>query len=224
VAAATKRDWRGAENLIVDSGCVVAANHISWADPPIFAQFLWANDRVPRFLGKASVFRVPIFGQLIHSAGQIPVHRDGDAAAAARSAIEAAQRGETVVVYPEGTISKDPDLWPMCAKTGAARIALTADVPLIPVAQWGAQEILAPYGKTLKLFPLKTMHFRVGPAIDLDDLRGRPIDAHVLATATTRLMQSITSMLAEIRGEPAPEGCWDRAGTGRIEYPTDGSD
>lgn len=225
VTAVTKRDWRGVEHLAVPSGCVLAANHISWADPPILAQFIWAQDRVPRFLGKAEVFKVPIFGAMITSAGQIPVFRDGDAAAAAHAAIEAVQRGETVVVYPEGTITKDPEMWPMCAKTGAARIALTADVPLIPIAQWGPQEILGPYKKNLRLFPLKTMSFRVGPPIDLSDLRGREINERVLRIATARLMRAITSMLEEIRGEKAPLGCWDRSNTGeRTDMQTEWSD
>jgi 1-acyl-sn-glycerol-3-phosphate acyltransferase len=225
VSATTKKDWRGTENLVFDGGCVIGANHISWSDPPILAQFIWANDRPPRFLGKESVFHVPIFGSLITSAGQIPVARDGDAAAAALAAIEAARKGETVVVYPEGTITKDPDLWPMCAKTGAARIALTADVPLIPVAQWGPQDILSPHGKALKLFPLKTVHMRVGPAIDLDDLRGREIDEKVLRVATARLMAAITSMLEDVRGEKAPQGCWDRSNSGeRSELTTEWSD
>ncbi len=225
VRAATRTDGRGGEYLAFDGGCVIGANHISWSDPPVLARFIWANDRVPRFLGKESVFRVPIFGSLITSAGQIPVARDGDAAAAAAAAIEAARQGETVVVYPEGTITKDPDLWPMCAKTGAARIALTANVPLIPIAQWGPQDLLSPHGKTLKLFPLKTMHMRVGPAIDLDDLRGRDIDERVLRVATARLMRAITSMLEGIRGEKAPVGCWDRSNSGnRIDLSTEWSD
>jgi 1-acyl-sn-glycerol-3-phosphate acyltransferase len=225
VALATKKDWRGTEHLVFDGGCVIGANHISWSDPPILAQFIWANDRPPRFLGKDSVFKVPVFGALITSAGQIPVARDGDAAAAASAAIDAARRGETVVVYPEGTITKDPDLWPMCAKTGAARIALTAGVPLIPVAQWGPQDLLHPHGKVLKLFPLKTMHLRVGPAIDLDDLRGREINEKVLRIATARLMTAITSMLEEMRGEKAPVGCWDRSNSGeRSELTTEWSD
>jgi len=224
VTLSTKRDWHGVENLAIATGCVVGANHISWADPPILAQFLWKQDRVPRFLGKAEVFKVPVFGQLIKQAGQIPVFREGDAAAAASAAIEAAKKGETVVVYPEGTITKDPDLWPMCAKTGAARIALTAEVPLIPVAQWGAQDILAPYGKAPKVFPLKTMHFHVGPPVDLDDLRGREITEKVLRVATARLMRDITSMLEQIRGEKAPQGCWDRTNSGeRLDLPTEWS-
>ena len=99
VTLSTKRDWHGVENLAIATGCVVGANHISWADPPILAQFLWKQDRVPRFLGKAEVFKVPVFGQLIKQAGQIPVFREGDAAAAASAAIEAAKKGETVLLF-----------------------------------------------------------------------------------------------------------------------------
>ena len=66
-------------------------------------------------------------------------------------------------IYPEGTITKDPDLWPMIGKTGAARVALETGCPVIPIAQWGPQEILAPYSKRLRLLPPKTVHVLAGP-------------------------------------------------------------
>ena len=84
----------------------------------------------------------------MRSAEQIPVYRmTTDASQAFDAAVEAVQEGECVVVYPEGTITRQPDLWPMTGKTGAARIALAAGVPVVPVAQWGAHQILAPYAK-----------------------------------------------------------------------------
>jgi 1-acyl-sn-glycerol-3-phosphate acyltransferase len=221
----TKRDWHGMDRLAFEGPCVIASNHISWADPLLLAEFIWSCDRVPRFLGKHQVFDVPVLGPLLHNAGQIPVYRETEQAAdAVRAAVKAIEKGETVVVYPDGTVTKDPDLWPMCGKTGAARIALTTGVPLIPVAQWGAQDMMAPGSKVLKLFPLKTTYMSVGEPIDLDDLRGRDIDADVLATATGRLVRELTRLLAEIRGEPAPVGCWDRrTSSRRSDSASDGS-
>jgi 1-acyl-sn-glycerol-3-phosphate acyltransferase len=213
----TKRDWRGRENLrsevLPDGrqvGIVVAANHISYFDPLECAHYLYDNGRLPRFMGKHEVFELPVIGPIITGAGQIPVYRETeDAANAIRAAIEAVNLGECVVIYPEGTISRDPELWPMTGKTGAARIALMTGAPLIPLAQWGAQEVVRPYAKELRLIPRKVMQVMTGPPVDLDDLRGRPIDAEVLDIATTRLMAAITAQLEILRGAKAPVERYD---------------
>ena len=202
----TKRDWRGTENLEVDpGGIVVATNHLSWFDPLSISLLLWNHDRPPRFLAKESVFSVPFVGSVITSAGQIPVYRETtEAIAAVRDAVAAIDRGECVVVYPEGTITRDPDLWPMEGKTGAARIALATGCPVIPIAQWGPQLVIGPYRREFRLLPRKTMQLRVGPPVDLDDLRGLPMDVETLRIATERIMVAITSMLSDMRGIPAP--------------------
>jgi 1-acyl-sn-glycerol-3-phosphate acyltransferase len=164
---------------------------------------MWDNGRPPRFLAKDSLFRVPVVGWILRHAGQIPVVRGTrDAAAAVEAAVDAARSGECVIVYPEGTITKDPDLWPMAAKTGAARIALTAGVPVIPMAHWGAQDVMGPYRKEFKAFPRKTMHVLIGAPVDLDDLRtdGEP-DAEALREATDRVMSAITALLRDVRKE-----------------------
>lgn len=202
----TKREWSGTEYLNVDDGgIIVAGNHISWFDPLVIAHVLWNNDRPPRFLAKESVFRVPIMGAVITSAGQIRVYREtSEAVAAVRDAIEAVERGECVVIYPEGTLTRDPEMWPMVGKTGAARIALATRRPLIPVAQWGAQQVLGPYRKEFRILPRKTMHVSVGPPVDLEDLYGRPLDSDTLREATARIIAAITALLAGIRGEVPP--------------------
>jgi len=210
--AFTKRDWRGAENLraaVLPDGTqepiVVCPNHISWFDPLQSAHFLYDNGRPPRFLGKESVFRVPVAGRIIAGAGQIPVYREtSDAASSVRAAIAAVEQGECVVVYPEGTISRDPDLWPMTGKTGAARIALTTGAPVVPLAQWGAQDVIGPYRNEFRILPRKTMHVVAGAPVDLDDLRERTMDAATLREATERIVAAITSLLEGIRGETAP--------------------
>ena len=211
----TRRDWRGAENLPKTGGCVVAVNHVSEFDPLPLAHFLYDNGRVPRFLGKAEVFKVPIVGAILTGAGQIPVSRESEDAARAFSAAAAAvDAGECVVVYPEGTLSRDPDLWPMVGKSGAARIALTTGCPVVPCAQWGPQEVLAPYGRRPRLFPRKTMRIRAGAPVDLSDLAGREITSELLATATARIMAAITSVLEDIRGVSAPAERFDPRAAG----------
>lgn len=206
----TRRDWSGTQNLRVDGGIVLAANHITWVDPLLISHLVWENDRPPRFLAKDALFRVPFVGWVMRDARQIPVVRGTrDAAAAVQAAVDAARSGECVIVYPEGTMTKDPRMWPMQAKTGAARIALASGRPLIPMAHWGAQEIMRPYRKELRLIPRKTIHVRVGTAVDLSDLRDRPIDAETLRLATDRLMAAITDLLAELRPDDvAPDLPW----------------
>ncbi|HEV7195506.1 MAG TPA: 1-acyl-sn-glycerol-3-phosphate acyltransferase, partial [Pedococcus sp.] len=121
----TKRDWQGVENLPSDGGFVVAPNHLSYVDPFVFGHFMYDHGWAPFFLGKEGVFRVPVLGSLLRSAEQIPVYRNtGKAADAFRAAVAAVEGGKCVGVYPEGTLTRDPQLWPMVGKTGAARIAL----------------------------------------------------------------------------------------------------
>jgi 1-acyl-sn-glycerol-3-phosphate acyltransferase len=97
----------------------------------------------------------------------------------------------------------------MTGKTGAARIALTTGAPVIPVAQWGAQEVIGPYRKEFRILPRKVMRVTAGPPVDLDDLRGRDLDAKTLREATERIVAAITALLEEIRGETAPAERFD---------------
>jgi 1-acyl-sn-glycerol-3-phosphate acyltransferase len=206
----TKRDWRGAEHLPAEGGFVVSPNHISYADPLPFAHFMFDNGRPAFFLAKESVFRVRGVGWVLRRAGQIPVYRNSLAAADAfRAAVAAVQAGKPVAIFPEGTITRDPDLWPMRGKTGAARVALETRCPLVPVAQWGAQEVLSPYGKRLSLLPRRTMTMVAGPPVDLSDLYDRHLDAAVLREATDRLMTRVTELLEGIRQEQAPSERFD---------------
>lgn len=220
--ALTRRQWEGGDRIPRQGGAVIVANHVSHADPLTFAHFVYANGRLPRFLAKAELFDVPVIGAVLRSMGQIPVYRlTVDAALAFRAAVDAVRSGKIVIVYPEGTLTRQPDLWPMAGKTGAARIALTADVPAIPVAQWGAQEILYPYASRPSLWPPKTVRARAGDPVDLEDLRGRPLTPEVLAVATDRIMDAITALLEEVRGEQAPVDRYDprRAGVRPIGNP-----
>jgi 1-acyl-sn-glycerol-3-phosphate acyltransferase len=202
----TRRAWAGAENLpAAGVGVVVVPNHISYADPLTLAHFLWDNGRAPRYLAKESVFRIPVLGKIIAACGQIPVYRDSrDAAQAYRDAVAAVRAGECVGIYPEGTITKDPALWPMKGKTGAARVALETGCSVIPIAQWGPQEILAPHSKRVRLLPPKTIHVLAGAPVDLADLRGQPVTPEVLRTASDRIMEAIAVQLGTLRGEVPP--------------------
>lgn len=211
----TRRDWRGVEHLPASGGFVVAPNHVSHVDPLVVAHFLHDNGRPPRFLAKSSLFTIPVIGWVVRTAGQIPVYRESNNATAAfAGAVAAVEAGECVTVYPEGTLTRDPGLWPMVAKTGAARIALTTGCPVVPLAQWGPQRILAPYTKRPHLWGRKVMQVSAGPPVDLDDLRGRPITSELLRQATERIMARVTHQLVELRGEVAPAKAFDARAAG----------
>jgi 1-acyl-sn-glycerol-3-phosphate acyltransferase len=205
----TKRDWHGGEHL-PEGGCVVVVNHVSECDPLPLAHFVYDNGRLPRFLGKVEVFKVPVLGRILRSAGQIPVYRlSDDAAKAFGAAVDAVEAGRCVIVYPEGTITRDPELWPMVGKTGAARIALATGCPVVPVAQWGPQQLLAPYDWRLRLLPRKTMRVSAGPPVDLRLSADSAPSQADLKAATARIMAAITGLLEGIRGEPAPPARFD---------------
>lgn len=200
--ATTKRDWKGQHYLQRSGGIIVAMNHLSWFDPFVAGHFVNDAGRPARFLGKVEVFKIPIIGKLITSAGMIPVSRGTSSAVTSLHAgIDAIKAGECVVIYPEGTLTRDKDLWPMQAKNGVARMALATGAPVIPAAQWGPQDVLAPYSKTLKLLPPKTMHVWAGPEVNLDDLRNKPITGELLTEATNRIMNAISGLLEDIRQE-----------------------
>lgn len=215
VLAMSRRDWRHAERLPSTGGVVIVTNHMSHFDPLVMAHFLWDNGRPPRVLAKSSVFEWPVAGRVIKGAGQIPVHREtATAGSALRDAVAAVRAGECVVIYPEGTITRDPTLWPMRGKTGAARIALSTGCPVLPLAMWGAQFVVPPYRARLRLWPRRTVHVSLGLPVDLADLMGREQTAQVLDEATDRIMAALVAQLAELRGEPPPAELLDPAAAG----------
>jgi 1-acyl-sn-glycerol-3-phosphate acyltransferase len=197
--------YEGRQHLQADGGVLVVANHISHLDPVYTALFVHTARRVPRFLAKHSLWRVPLLGLVLRGSQQIPVYRDSaDAQQSLREGTRALQEGKVVVIYPEGTITRDPAGWPMYARTGVARLALTAEVPVVPVVHWGTREVLDGYNKKFRPLPRKTIIVRSGPPVDLSAYRDRPIDATLLREVTDLLMARVRDLLAEVRGEQAP--------------------
>ena len=201
----TKHEWTDGEKVPATGGCVVAVNHISHLDPMTLGFFLYEHGRLVRYLTKEALFRTPVLKYIVRDAGQIPVQRMSEGAASAfEAAVEAVRAGECIGIYPEGTITKDPDGWPMRGKTGAARIALATGCPVIPIGQWGAQDILPAYSLRPHLLPRRTAAYKAGDPVDLGDLVGQPITAEVLREATDRIMAAITALVEDLRGERAP--------------------
>jgi len=205
-----KRDWAGQENIPRSGGMILAPNHISYADVLATALFSYEAGRYPVFLAKDSLFKIKVLGPIVRKLGQLPVHRgQADAALVLKDAEQGIAQGACVIVYAEATCTRDPDLWPMTAKTGVARLALSTGAPVIPLAHWGAQNIL-PYGsKRPRLFPRKTIHMVAGPPVDLSEFRGKPLTAATLRAATEAVMRDITELLAGLRGEQPPAVPYD---------------
>lgn len=209
-----KISWRGTENFPDSGGFVVAANHLTEIDPITVAYPVYKSGIMPRFLAKESLFRVPVIGRLLTHIGMVPVYRG---TTRAKDSLEAAfielNDGGAILVYPEGTVTRDPRMWPMRAHTGASRLSLQGQVPVVPMAHWGDQEVLYrdPQGKrTFNLFPPKKVRVLIGEPLLPQDLM-RPgkhstdqPTADDLNYATTVIMERITDLLAELRAEVAP--------------------
>jgi len=220
-----KIEITGAEHLPMSGSYVIAPNHYSEFDPVIVAVATWRIGRGPRFMAKESLFKVPVLGAVLRSTGMVPVARASSASAAKQTiaqAEELVEHGRGVIVYPEGSLTRDPDLWPMRGKTGAVRLALEGGIPVIPMATWGVQQILPRYGK-LSLWPLrKRVQVKLGPPVDLDAFRSAPASGSNLVAATDVVMADIAALLGELRGEQPPAERWNPAmhgqnETGRLE-------
>jgi len=197
--------YEGREHVPATGGALVVANHISHLDPVLTALLVHRSRRVPRFLAKASLWRVPVLTWVLRGSGQIPVHRaSADAQRSLSEGVRALDEGKVVIIYPEGTITRDPQGWPMKARTGVARLALGSSAPVLPVVHWGTREVLDGYNKRYRPFPRKPITVRCGPPVDLSAYRDRPVDADLLREVTDVIMGRVRELLVEVRGEAAP--------------------
>jgi 1-acyl-sn-glycerol-3-phosphate acyltransferase len=205
------KKWEGTEKLPA-GGFIAAPNHCTEIDPIVVGHMLYNMKRPPHFLAKAGLFKVPVLGSLLRATNQIPVERS---TTGANRSLQAAQKvvdaGGAIIIYPEGTLTRDPDLWPMKGHTGAARLAIQTGAPVVPVAHWGAQEVFPRYAKRLHVFPRRTSRILVGEPVDLSAFQGRPLDRATLVEATDVIMAAITALLATLRGEEPPKERWDPA-------------
>ncbi|TFV66210.1 UNVERIFIED_ORG: 1-acyl-sn-glycerol-3-phosphate acyltransferase [Bacillus sp. AZ43] len=186
---------------------LLAANHIGDFDPFVVAVALHRVGVVPRIMATGGIVSAPVAGPLLERTGAIRVERGTELARHAVRVTEVALvSGGHVVAYPEGRIGLTPDAWPERGRTGMARLALGLGVPVIPVSQWGAHEVLQ-YGndwgklrtalRAIVRRPALKVH--VGPPVKLDDLRmGRVGDAN---RARYRIAAAITRGLVPLRAD-----------------------
>mgnify|MGYP005988704939 FL=1 len=215
--AMVKLRIREGSKLPASGPFILSPNHYSEIDPIVMGVVVWKLRRTPRFLAKASLFRVPALGWLMRFSGQIPVERD--ASAQLGQPLQAAKlltdRNQGVIVYPEGTLTKDPELWPMRGKSGAIRMALEQNIPLYPAAHWGTQHWMGRYAKKIRFFPRTTIDAVVGEPFDLSEYQGKTLTRELLEEATDKLMQEIARLAGSLRGETPPTVLHD--GTGAKE-------
>jgi 1-acyl-sn-glycerol-3-phosphate acyltransferase len=186
----------GLENIPKKGSGVLAVNHIAYLDPLIAAYVVDKVGRRPRFLAKSELFQDKRISWLLRGAGQIEVKRGShDAPMALDHALAALRRGEIIVIFPEGTITTDPDLNPMEAKTGMARLALAAGVPVIPVAVWGTQNIW-PKGYAKRWRPRQDVLIRIGEPIPLE---GDPKSPEAWKQVGEKVMAAIGVLVASLR-------------------------
>lgn len=209
VQALIRNKRGGRENIPRTGGVLVAANHLSYLDWASDGTFLHACGRYPVFLIKASAFEVKGIGGFLRKAGQVPVRRGSrDAALALGEAEKRLAEGAAVIIYPEGTATRDPDRWPMTARTGVARLALATGVPVIPLAHWGTQDVLAYGEKKPRLFPRKTVSVLAGRPVDLSQWAGQH-SAEALRAATDAIMTQVAELVGQLRGENPPPVPYD---------------
>lgn len=193
---------------------IISPNHYSEIDPIVMGIVVWKLGRTPRFMAKASLFRVPGLGAIMRFTGQIPVERNS--AVKTSEPLEAARiltsQGSGLIVYPEGTLTKDENLWPMRGKLGAMRMALQSDIPLFPAAHWGTHKLMGRYSKKITVIPRSRIHVIVGEQMDLSAYRGKPLTTELLEEATEDLMRRIAALVGELRGEKTPATLHDGRG------------
>lgn len=210
----------GTANIPRSGSFVISPNHTSNIDPIVVGVAVYLGGRSPHFLGKASLWKVPVVGALLRATRQMPIERGGVSRDAdpLRTAKKQMAEGSGVIVYPEGTLTRDPGIWPMRGKTGAVRLAIATGVPLVPAAHWGTQALLPPYARFIRPLPRKTITVRFGEPLDLSRFEGKPLDSKALAEATGMLMAAITELVEQLRGEKAPAKLWDPAEHGQSEF------
>jgi 1-acyl-sn-glycerol-3-phosphate acyltransferase len=187
----------GLEEIPTDGPALLAFNHIAYMDPFAAAYVVDRAGRRPRFLAKSELFADRKIAWVLKGARQIEVRRGTrDAPMALDHALAALDAGEIIVVFPEGTVTADPDLNPMAAKSGAARLALQSGAPLIPCALWGTANVW-PKGYAKHWWPPRQdLLARVGEPLDVT---GDPSDPAAWRTLSRRLMEEIAVLVASLR-------------------------
>lgn len=211
---------KGIEKLPKTGAYVLVSNHVTNVDALAVAYLVYVKlRRAPHFLAKGSLFKLPLVGPILRAAGQIPVYRGGqrndEPLRAAHAYLDA---GHMISIFPEGTLTRQPELWPMRGKTGAVRLALDTNVPVYPMAHWGSEQVLPNYESKFRPGFWKPVNVLIGDEIDLSKFRTDKMTAAHVHEATDLVMHKITELVEELRGEKAPGDLWDPAAHGQTAH------
>lgn len=206
----------GGENIPAEGPVILAANHISHADTVLLNSYVYLHHRVPNILVKDGLMKAPVIGTFMRGIHALPVARGQGSGnqPTLDTALRILDRGDAVMIYPEGGTGRGEDFWPARGKMGLGYIALNSDAPVVPIAQWGAQDIMSrgDDGKQhVSLWPLrKPMRYNIGEpmsfARDIEEdgvTEGRKLAPEQIVTDA--VMHRITEQLGVIRGEE-PQG------------------
>jgi 1-acyl-sn-glycerol-3-phosphate acyltransferase len=197
-------------------GLIVVANHTSLADGVFLALVGVRLGRPLRLLGTAGIIEAPVIGRLFKRLGFIAVHRKStNPASALEPAANALRAGDAIALYPEGRITRQSKLWPERAKTGAVRLALLTDAPIVPVASVGADQIFSRRKRAIlirlfiNVFKRPPVRLRVGDPINVRRLLGlapgQVATADEVRLAADLVMAVLVRMVEDLRGETAPD-------------------
>lgn len=162
---ATYFRWRviGADNVPKTGGVILAANHVSYLDPPLVGAGL---HRLINYLARQSLFRFPLVGRLLLSWHSVPVDREGGGARGLRIIMDRLLKGDGIILFPEGTRSHDGKLQP--AQAGIGLVVAKTDAPVVPVRIFGTYEA---WGRN-KTFPRpRRITVRYGQPMGFETLR-----------------------------------------------------
>lgn len=192
--------WRitGLQRIPRTGAAIFACNHISYLDPLAQGYALVRRRKRIRFFAKAELWKNPFLRLILRNANQIPVERGSGEAGPVEGAMKALARGDGVVIYPEATITTNPDLSPMRGKTGVARVAIASGAPVVPVAVWGTHWV-SPKGRVKSRRPWRKIFVTIGDPMRFGDLRGKEEDPDTLRDVTDRIMSELDRLVRELQ-------------------------
>lgn len=193
-------NWRfeGMEHIPEEGPVLVAANHISYFDPLAHGYMLVKAGRRPRYLAKSELYNNWLLRHVLEGAKQIRVERGSGSTEPLDNAGRALKAGEVVVVYPEGTVTKNPDYTPMQAKTGIARLTLATDVPVVPIAVWGSQNVWQRDGARSLAFG-RPIWVKAGPPLDFSRFDGQENEPAALREVADTVMDELSRLVIDLR-------------------------
>lgn len=192
--------WRfeGMERIAKNGPLLVACNHVSYFDPLAHGLMMVKVGRRPRFLAKKELYENPVVGSALRGMKHIQVERGTGSLAPVKAATEALLEGECVLVYPEGTVTKNPDHSPMQGKTGIARLTLTSGVPVLPVAVWGSQRVWRRGGDRSLRFR-RPIWLKAGDSLDFSQFQAEADDPTTLRKVTDVVMDELAKLVEDLR-------------------------